>query len=216
MGEGEWVRERLAPYVIVLAGPNGAGKSTTAPALLRDVLGITELVNADLIAQGLSAFGPERMALAAGRIMLARLQDLARRRASFAFETTLAGRSLRPWLAKLDQKGYRIHVVFLWLSSEDLAVERVAERVRTGGHDVPKVTIRRRYRAGLRNFFALYQSLAITWEVYDNSRATGPRLVARGEGARVTLVSDSQTWTTIKRGVRNAGYEGTRYRKHSR
>lgn len=103
------MKERLAPHVIVLAGPNGAGKSTTAPALLRDVLGITELVNADLIAQGLSAFGPERAALAAGRIMLGRLQELARRRASFAFETTLAGRSLRPWLA--EGEGARVTLV---------------------------------------------------------------------------------------------------------
>lgn len=191
--------------MIVLTGPNGAGKSTTAPVLLRDVLGITELVNADLIARGLSAFEPERVALAAGRIMLARLRELARRRSSFAFETTLAGRSLIPWLAKLRRRGYRIHVVFLWLPSEDLAVLRVAERVRMGGHDVPEETIRRRYHAGLRNFFALHQRMAVTWGMYDNSRATGPRLIARGEGDRGTLVADSRTWATIKRGIQHAG-----------
>ena len=79
-----------APSIIVIAGPNGAGKSTAAPALLRDLLGVSEYVNADVIAQGLSAFAPEAAALQAGRVMLGRLRDLAAARRTFAFETTLA------------------------------------------------------------------------------------------------------------------------------
>ena len=65
-----------SPDVVIIAGPNGAGKSTTAPLLLRDTLGVMEFVNADTIAQGLSAFDPDRAAMAAGRIMLGRLDDL--------------------------------------------------------------------------------------------------------------------------------------------
>src|ERR1035437_5737505 len=80
---------RKKPIVVVIAGPNGAGKSTTAPKLLQGTLGVAEFVNADVLAHGLSAFGPERVALAAGKIMLARLKELAGKRKCFAFETTL-------------------------------------------------------------------------------------------------------------------------------
>lgn len=113
------------PSVIILAGPNGAGKTTAAPSLLRGTLGVVEFVNADLIAQGLAGFDPQRAALAAGRAMLARIDDLARQRASFAFETTLASRSFAPWLQNLIQTGYRFHLVFLWLPDADFAVDRV-------------------------------------------------------------------------------------------
>src|SRR2546428_153844 len=103
------------PNLIVLAGPNGAGKSTAAPALLPGTLGVVEFVNADVIAQGLSAFQPERTALEAGRIMLGRLRQLADQRVNFAFETTLAGRRFAPWIADLRQSGYVFHLVYLWL-----------------------------------------------------------------------------------------------------
>jgi predicted ABC-type ATPase len=99
--------------VIVLGGANGAGKSTAAPALLRGKLAVTHFVNADTIAQGLAAFAPESAAIEAGRIMLARIRELAASRATFAFETTLASRSLAPWLRDLLASGYRVHLVFL-------------------------------------------------------------------------------------------------------
>ncbi|MGD0091493.1 MAG: AAA family ATPase [Planctomycetota bacterium] len=185
------------PNVVILAGPNGAGKSTTAPLLLRGALGVTEFVNADVLARGLSGFAPERVAGAAARIMLARLRELAAQHASFAFETTLSSRSFAPWLRQLAQAGYKFHLVFLWLPSADVAVARVAERVRLGGHDVPEETIRRRYGAGLVNFFELYMPLAATWQVYDNSRRTGPVLVARGEGSKIREAVDKGTWELI-------------------
>jgi predicted ABC-type ATPase len=157
------------PHLIVLAGPNGAGKSTIAPALLVGALGVHEFVNADVIAQGLSAFQPERTALQAGRIMRARLHCLASQRVDFAFETTLASRSFAPWTADLRRTGYAFHLLFLWLPSPEMALARVAERVRLGGHDVPADTIRRRYHAGLRNFFELYGPLTDSWQFYDNA-----------------------------------------------
>ena len=138
-----------APYVIVVAGANGAGKSTAAPDLLRDALEVTEFVNADMIASGLSAFRPESVAITAGRIMLARMRQLAAARENFAFETTLASRSFAPWLASLKESGYHVHLLFLWLRNAELAASRVAERVRLGGHDVPAYVVRRRYANGL-------------------------------------------------------------------
>jgi len=191
--------DSAAPSVVVLAGPNGAGKSTSAPLLLRGALGVSEFVNADVIARGLSGFEPEGAALAAGRVMLARLRELARRRESFAFETTMASRLLARWLAGLIAKGYRFHLVFLWLPSADMALARVAERVRMGGHGVPEETIRRRYDVGLRNFFRLYRPLAESWRVYDNSKSP-PRLIALGKGRTLTRVLDRSTWALISQG----------------
>ena len=185
------------PSVIVLAGPNGAGKSTIAPVLLPRTLGIVDFVNADDIARGLSAYDSDSAAIEASEIMLRRLRTLAEARVNLAFETTLASRSLAPWLKELIAGGYEFHLFFLWLPSADAAVARVAERVRVGGHHVPEETIRRRYDRGLRNFFELYQVLATNWRMDDSSEADGPKLIARGQGPRTTRVLDQVLWKAI-------------------
>ena len=201
-GAGPYARAALTdagrpPLVVVIAGPNGAGKSTTAPWLLQEALAVAEFVNADPIAIGLSAFRPESVALAAGRVMLTRMKMLAQARQDFAFETTLASRSLALWLASLRGSGYRVHLAFLSLSSPDLAVARVTERVRQGGHEVPAPVVRRRFTAGLRNFFALYQHVADTWQVFDNSAVAGPRLIAAGRAGEPARVLDPEVWTAL-------------------
>jgi predicted ABC-type ATPase len=183
---------------VVVAGPNGAGKTTAAPFLLRDALGVHEYVNADPIAAGLSAFAPESVAIAAGRVMLARVEELARQRISFGFETTLASRSFAPWLRLRLVDGYAVHLVFLWLASPELALARVARRVKLGGHSVPDDVVRRRYAGGLRNLFELYQPIVSTWQVYDNSDLRGPRLIATG-GGETTHVSQGDVWARIVR-----------------
>lgn len=193
----------VAPNLIALAGPNGAGKSTAGPALLKETLGITEFVNADLIAQGLSPFAPEQAALAAGRIMVERLRHLARQRATFAFETTLAGRAYAHWIEGLIRSGYLFHLVFLWLPSPEHAIARVADRVHSGGHHVPDKIVRRRYDRGLRNFLDLYRPLATTWRLYDNSSDALPLLVARGGTVIETRVANKAAWRSIERGIVN-------------
>jgi predicted ABC-type ATPase len=191
------------PTVIVLAGPNGAGKTTAAPRLLRDVFGVVEFVNADVIAQGLAGFNPEIAALEAGTIMFDRIRQLGDLRRSFAFETTLASRSLAPWISELIQTGYEFNLVFLWLPSADLAVQRVADRVRLGGHNVPEDTVRRRYKRGLQNFFNLYQPLATAWRMYDNTDAVDMRLIAEGNKIAMTTISDRPLWEQIQKEYRH-------------
>jgi predicted ABC-type ATPase len=197
------VQRPATPNIVALAGPNGAGKSTIGPALLRETLGISTFVNADVIAQGLSGFDPEGAAFEAGRILLERLEDLARRRASFAFETTLAGRAYLNRIAGLTAHGYRFHVVFLWLESAELAVARVEARVRSGGHSVPADVVRRRYRSGIDNFLRLYRPIATTWRLYDNSAGPPPRLVATGRDTGRIAVLDETTWSRIEGGKAN-------------
>jgi len=184
--------------VIVIAGPNGAGKTTLAPFLLRDKLGVLEYVNADPIAQGLSGFDPASVAVTAGRVMLNRLHDLAEQRKTFTFESTLAANDYAGWIKKLRDHGYAFQLMFLWLRSADLAVQRVRERVQAGGHHVPEQIIRRRYGAGLRNFSTLYQPLANTWAVYDNSHLPSPMMIAQGgQGEGESIIHDD-LWESFR------------------
>lgn len=186
------------PCVIVLAGPNGAGKSTSARTLLAESLGLMTFVNADVIAQGLAGFDPDSAALEASRIMLERLRALAAQRADFAFETTLAARSYAPWLMELRDGGYRADLVYFWLASADLAVARVAERVRSGGHNVPEATVRQRYVRSVRNFFTLYGPAVGRWQFYDNSGTGGPQLIAHGDRPGPETVLDATAWARVK------------------
>lgn len=186
------------PDVIVIAGANGAGKSTLAPFLLRDALNIVEYVNADTIAEGLSAFAPENAAMSAGRIMLERLNTLAGAKKDFAFETTLASRFYARWLKDLQASNYRFHLIFLWLKDADLAIERVRERVRLGGHHIPGETIKRRYGRGLSNLFELYLPVADTWQIFDVSALT-PQKIAFGDKISGNRIVAENLWKQIKK-----------------
>jgi predicted ABC-type ATPase len=155
-------------------------------------------VNADTIAAGLSAFAPDTAAVQAGRIMLARIAELARQRQNFAFETTLASRSFAPFLRRIQQEGYLVRLVYVWVRSPKLAVDRVAARVRQGGHQVPEDVVRRRYGRGLLNFLHIYRPLANIWAMCDNS-GSEPVIVARGEHDRVTEVLDQDLYERIER-----------------
>ena len=185
------------PKIVIISGPNGAGKSTLAPDLVRDALGITEYVNADTIAAGLSAFAPEGAAFEAGRVMLHRLRALADEQRDFAFETTLASKTYSRWIKSLRSAGYHVGLIFLWLESADLAVERVRTRVNAGGHDIPEKTIRRRYSRGIINLTDLYLPLADTWQIYDASRDL-PKLIAQGSGNRQLEIVDPESWKRIR------------------
>ena len=189
--------DSVPPKVVMLAGPNGVGKSTSAAKLLIGTLSVVELVNAYTIAQGLSGFAPERAAIEAGAVMLNRLDELAAQRASFAFETTLASRSFAPRMARLRADGYEFHLFFLWLPNAEMAITRVADRVRAGGHNVPEATIRRRYGAGLRNLRTLYLPLANSWSLIDNTRRREPSLIAAGTLDGPTAVYKESIWQAI-------------------
>lgn len=166
-----------SPNVYVVAGPNGAGKSTFARLFLPTYANCKEFVNADLIAAGLSPFNPESLAIQAGRLMLERIDSLAQSRVDFGFETTLAGRGYASLFRKLKDQGYQIRLFFLWLPSSEMALARVRERVRSGGHSIPEETVRRRFVNGLHNLFHVYAPLLDSWLMFDSSGAS-PRVVA--------------------------------------
>ena len=181
------------PEIFVIAGPNGAGKSTGAASILPKRFPTDRFINADDIAKVLAINSP----LEAGRIMLQRLHDLRNRGDTFAFETTLAGRSYERFLREAQQSGYRVHLAYVWLSSVELAKKRVAVRVQRGGHDIPPSDIERRYWRGLRNCFELYQPLANAWVLCDNS---GMKLVvvARQRQGHELEILDENRYNRIR------------------
>jgi predicted ABC-type ATPase len=179
----------MTPNLYIIAGPNGAGKTTFANQFLPNYENCKEFVNADYIASGLSPFSPDRAAIQAGRIMLERIKMLAERGEDFGFETTLAGTTYVRLLRKLKNQGYRIHLFFLWVQSIDIALARIAGRVKMGGHNVPEDIVRRRYHKGLFNFGKLYSPLSDFWAIYDNS-AEVPKMVAFEKNLKLKVVDN--------------------------
>jgi predicted ABC-type ATPase len=172
--------EGKQPCLYIVAGPNGAGKTTFARTFLPEYARCKEFVNADLIASGLSPFSPEVASLRAGRLLLEQIRWLASTRRDFGFETTLAGVTYVSLFRRLKDEGYRIHLFFLWLPSVELALARIADRVRRGGHHIPEPVVRRRFHKGVQNLFTLYRPLLDLWMLFDNSGAE-PLMVAREE-----------------------------------
>ncbi len=190
------------PRVVVLGGINGAGKTTASRAVLQDVLKIPTFVNADAIARGLNGLNPEAESFRAGRLMLEEMNRLVEARADFAFETTLSARTYAAWLGRLRVLGYETYLFYYWLDSPELAIRRVANRVKSGGHHVPDVDIRRRYARSVRNFVELYRPVADHWEVYDNTTGR-PKLLAMGD-ADDEAIDNEYDWAEFLRSADDA------------
>ncbi len=155
--------------IVILAGPNGAGKTTFATEFLPKDAACPTFINADAIAAGLNPFRPAADAFRAGRLMVETIRGYVARGESFAFETTLSGRSYVRAIPLWRRKGYHVKLFFLSLPTPEMALSRVRKRVSEGGHDVPEDVVRRRFRSGLRNFECIYKRLVDEWAVYDNA-----------------------------------------------
>jgi predicted ABC-type ATPase len=177
----------IKPIIVILGGPNGAGKTTGALTILPQELRIPHFVNADLIARGLSPLDPTLADFDAARIMLERMRELREHRENFALETTLASKSLVPFLRECKMMGYETRLIFVALDSPEAAIRRVAIRVAKGGHDIPEETIRRRFFRGLRNFFGMYCDEVDHWTLLDNS----------GDHWKIVASKDKQTGQQI-------------------
>jgi predicted ABC-type ATPase len=174
------VRTKADKRIVIIAGPNGAGKTTFALEFLPNEAGCPVFANADLIAAGLSPFAPDRAAVKAGRLMLEAIAEHAAMGESFAFETTLSGRMYARRIPRWQTAGYHVSLIFLALSTPEIAIARVKERVCQGGHDVAETDIRRCFDAGMKNFQNTYRDLVNSWSYYDNS-GSKPILLDWGE-----------------------------------
>jgi predicted ABC-type ATPase len=178
----------MSPDLYIVAGPNGAGKTTFAREFLPNYAKCLEFVNADLIAEGISPFSPEQASIRAGRLMLQQIHLLADQNRDFGFETTLAGKGYIRLLEDLKERGYRIHLFFLWVRSIDIALERIAERVAQGGHNVQEKVVRRRFNRGLPNLFNLYRPFLDFWVILDNS-TDNPSTIAYEEAGELEIIN---------------------------
>lgn len=181
----------------IISGCNGAGKTTASYTVLSEVLQCKEFVNADEIARGLSPFNPQGMAIEAGRLMLKRISELMREGENFSIETTLATRSYARLIQQAQSQGYKISLIYFWLSSPELAISRVQRRVSEGGHGIPEGVIRRRYQAGMNNLFDIYMSCVDYWLIADNSQEN--RVIVAEGGRNIPIeIHNVELFKTIE------------------
>lgn len=183
----------------IIAGCNGAGKTTASYTILPEILDCKEFVNADNIAAGLSPFQPEKVAFEAGRIMLERIEFLLKQNESFAVETTLATRIYKNKFENAISDGYNIKLLFFWLPTVEMAINRVAIRVSEGGHNIPNDVIERRYLRGIENLFKIYIPLCNEWAVFDNSDGE-PLKIAQGIKSEIVIIHP-ENWNLFKANV---------------
>jgi len=176
--------------VYIIAGSNGSGKTTFAKMFLPEYTGCMQFVNSDLIAQGLSPFSPQGATMKAGRLVLERIDDLARQGLDFGFETTLSGKFYINRLENLKQNGYALHLFFLWIPSAELAIERIKDRVAEGGHNIPSQDVRRRFTRGIHNLFRFYRPILNSLMLLDNS-STIPSLIVREKSQELVIVDET-------------------------
>ena len=184
------------PRLYIISGCNGAGKTTASYSLLPEMLDCKEFVNSDEFAKGLSPFDPSKASIQASRLMLMKIRYLLKKHEDFAVETTLATRTLLKIVKSAQAAGYTVTLLYFWLNSPDLAVERVRARVEAGGHNTPEETIRRRYNTGIYYFFNLYAPISERWILADNSQIPF-RVIAEGSKDEVINIRDEETYNVI-------------------
>ncbi len=180
----------------IIAGCNGAGKTTASFTILPEVLDCKEFINADEIAKGLSPFQPESVAMQAGRIMLARMDELLKKGETFAFETTLTTKSYKQKIEWAQANGYEVTLLFFWLRNSKLAKKRVAQRVSEGGHNIPDEIIERRYHSGITQLITTYMDIIEKYYIFDNSEGESVLISEKYEGEE--LVFDIEIFNQIK------------------
>ena len=185
------------PNLYIIAGPNGAGKTTASFTLLPDVLHCTNFVNADEIARGLSPFAPETVAIQAGRIMLQRIEELLPQRVDFAIETTLATRSYVQLVRRAQALGYKVHLIFFFLENEEQAIQRVAQRVSNGGHNIPEEDIRRRFKRGIYNLNHLYMPICDDTRVYNNAHGDAIFVAKYSSNPQTLQIEEQEMWNQL-------------------
>ena len=184
--------------VYIISGPNGSGKTTFASTFLPEYAKCDRFINADLIASGLSPFSPQQAAIKSGKLVLGQIKEYSESGVDFGFETTMSGVTYLKYFKMLKEKGYKIHIYFLWIPSSQLAIARVKDRVAQGGHNVPVQDIKRRFERSMEKFFKQYRLLADQWMLFNNEQSK-PKLIARKQNAHIDVIDQDLFDKIIKK-----------------
>ena len=181
------------PIFYLVAGNNGAGKTTFIDQVLK---GLAELVNTDIIA---AARG--KGDIDAGREALKKINQFIKTGQSFIYETTLSGKTPENLVTKAKNKGFEVNFVYLGLNAPEMYQERVKERVKEGGHDVPAGVIKRRYEKSLKNAETMIKKVD-TSTFFDNTRPERDLLFIQNGRKRFQYVEKLPAWV---KGFRKCG-----------
>ena len=165
----------------IVSGPDGAGKSTLV-SLFFGKLELLRYINADLIARVIDLTISKDSNIVAGRVMLEAIHEALGQGHSFSFETTMSGKIWAPLIRKALLQKYRVELLFVYLESPKMCLRRIEDRVRSGGHNIPEETVRRRYKRSLAMFARTYSSLIPNWYLFDNSNGAALVIAQKEDG----------------------------------
>lgn len=181
----------------IISGCNGSGKTTSSYSMLPEMLECRQWVNSDEFAKSLSPYNPAAASVRAGRYMLMKINYLLRRGETFGIETTLATRTLLRLVATAQKAGYEVTILYFWLSSPQMAIERVKRRVASGGHDIAEEVVKRRYYMGLDYLFNYYIPVCDHWILADNSTAPF-KVIAQGNKGEEPIIRDNRKYEIVR------------------
>ena len=174
--------------VVIIAGANGSGKTTFA----RKFLDVTkyEFLNADEIAKELSPEDPSKARVAAGKKVISLLDEMISQSKSFVIESTLSGSFLEKHIKTLKENGYEIKLIYIFLGSQELCIERIKSRVMQGGHNIPDADVIRRFNRGLIKFWYKYSWIVDNYNIFFNNEFYDFKLILSGVKEKIEIINE--------------------------